>query len=482
VNVDRWLCSWNWIEPAFSRFLFAELIRPGLRALPPTYGADFVALARHAVAARRHRRNVIVVAIAEFVALAAVVPIVLLEWFRTGATIAVAALSPVVAVLALPVLVGTHLYVSRSRASNVLFSRLGPRAKVPALDPPIEARLSEISDANAVVFGTGNPFVGAGARLDRWKLRIDTTRAATDRSGAKRRINPLTSVQLQKELTTTVRSAGIPNLEVHNRLFVDGDFAFLVPGLLPDRSASPKPVIKPAEIRQRIDDSSENARTYLCVEKRSWYGELVVTIFVRVSRELTDLFVEFQAFVILPLASEVRVASAVPVSRPSRIVQAIRDAVPTTYRLVRFAHRNGFRLLRWRYALARRVSIQRRMVRRMSHFNYGALRGVQSILAASQRDNLFIYEDEDTYLQSLRARLLATIVKTVDDHGIDTSDLERQQRKIVNKIYRIGKIKGRNVVIGDHNSFSRGLPGVMNDEPEDELVDYDDDEDDDDDE
>jgi hypothetical protein len=476
VDVDHRLCSWAWVEPAFSRYVYAELLHTGLRALAPEYGVDHLALARHAVAARRHRAVVIWLAVADLFVFVFGVPVVVLAWLpHPGGAVLAAAVSPLVAVVGLFVLIGRYLYVSRSRASTILRSPDAPRELAPALDSAVERRLADNADANAVVFGGGVPFVGAGVRLERWKVRVDTTRPGTDGQGRRRTIRPLSPETLQKNLTTTVRRAGIQDLEVHNRLFVAGNFVAGVPGLLPDRYAPPRPSIERAEVRRGIEDANEGARTYLCVTKKSWAGELVVTNFVRVGRLINDLFVEFHAFVLLPLAPVVRIVDDYPVTRVRRLTSVLRDVLPTTYRLVRGAPATAVELARWRLRLVRRTGTQRRFVRTMAHFNYGALRGIHATLAARQRERTFTYEDEDTYLQALRTLVFNTIVATVKDHGIDTSDLERQEKTIINKTYRIGDVKGRNVMIGDNATFNGGLPDVMDDNPDDDQDGQDDD-------
>lgn len=477
ASVDRYLCAWTWVEPVFGRYVYAELLHPGLCAIAPGYGVDYVALARHAKAAHRHRGLVMLLA-ASIPVLVLVVALIVLVTGLGGGWVAATLLSLLPAGLAaFVVLIGWHLYVSRARASRILFGLAAPRDTAPALDAAVEERLSDRAAANVIPFGGGIPFVGAGRRLDRWKVRVDTTKAATDKNGAKRPLLPVSAEELQKELSTTVRGAGIPDLEVHNRLFVAGRYTDRVPGLLPDPQAAPNPRIERREIRLAIEGATETARTYLCIGKNSWAGELVVTLFMRAVTFGTDLFVEFHAYVLLPLHPEVKQTGELPVTVPGRLVSVARAAVPTAVRLVRAAPREALSLLRWRWQLVRRLDRQRRHVRKMAHFNYGAFGGIRSIVAAKQREWLFAYEDEDMYVQALRTRILKVIVKYVGGHGIDTSDLERQQTKIISKTYKIGDIKGRNIVLGDHTIFHDLAGGAPTEIEEDDDDDDDDDRD-----
>lgn len=472
-GVDRYLCASAWLEPAFARYVHGELIRPGLRATAPAYGIDYVGLARHTRAARRHRATVLLLAVADLIAVVAGAPAAA-RWGGGGEWTdgAAAALSVVVtgAVL-LVVLVGWHLHTTRARASRILFDSAPPREAVPHLDPRLEADLSARADPNVVPFGGGMPFVGAGHGLERWKARVDTTRPGTDGGGRKRRITPVSAEELQKALSVAVRGAGFPDIEVNNRLFVAGHHVGLIPGLLPDREQRPRPTVERRHIRAAIDGSTETARTYLCVEKDSWVGELVVTLYIRAVQFGSELFLEFYAYVLLPLHPVVRAADRLPVTTVGRLLSVLRTVVPTTLRLVRHAPRTALTMLGWRWSIARRIPRQRRQVRKMPSFDYGAVGGIRSVVAAKQREWLFAYEDEDMYVQALRTQVMKVLVRYVDDHGIDTSDLERQQTKIVNTTYKIGDVKGRNVVIGDNTTFNdlaTGWASDQDDPPEDD--------------
>ncbi|MEU7866503.1 hypothetical protein [Dactylosporangium sp. NPDC049140] len=479
-GVDRYLCAWTWLEPVFARYVYGELLRPGLRAIAPAYGVDLVALARHASAARRHRRLVIALAALDLVLVVAAVVVTVLVGVRAGhlgRALLVALLVPVAGALLLVILVGWHLYATRSRAHRILEAPGDPRESAPAIGDGAERRLAASAEANVVPFGGGIPFVGAGYRLERWKVRIDTTKPGRDSGGRLKTVTPVRAEELQKALSIEVRRAGIPDIQVHNRLFVAGRATYQVAGLQPDREQAPSAAVERSEIRKAIEGSTEYARTYLCVEKDSWQGELVVTMFLRAVLFGTDLFVEFHAYVLLPLHPAIHAADDLPATVTGRLIAVVRAAVPDTVRLVRAAPGTVATMLRWRWLVARRLVRERRRARRVSSFNYGAAGGLRALLAAKQREWLFAYEDEDMHVQAVRTRVLKVITRYVEEHGIDTSDLERQQTRITTKVFKIGDIRGRNVVIGDNTIFqqlSSGGADPADDEPDDD--DHDDDE------
>jgi hypothetical protein len=226
-EVDRFLCASTWLVPEFGCYLFRELFRPGLRAAAPAYGVDLVALAQHTRAARRYRARMIWLVVAIAVLTLAAVVIALPNLFA-------ALLILLAGIVLLVVLAGVHIYFTRARASRIFTMPSAPAAGLPPLPPAVDERLRALVDPNGVVFDGGVPFVGAGELLERWKVRVDTGKAATDNDGAKKTITPVRAEELQKKLTLAVRRAGIPDIQVHNRMFVAGHHTHRVAGLLPD--------------------------------------------------------------------------------------------------------------------------------------------------------------------------------------------------------------------------------------------------------
>ncbi|SNY65290.1 hypothetical protein [Paractinoplanes atraurantiacus] len=457
-QVDWLLCSYAWLNPAFGRFVYSTLIQPGLRAVPPTHGVDVVALARHVMAARRHRRLVIVLALVDVLLIVAGAGLILGLGRFTAGDLGWGLAVLLGGVLAYFVLIGWHLGVTRTRASRLAGGPPPhPRDAAARLPDAVEERLDAYAKSNVIVFGGGIPFVGAGKLLTRWNVQVDTTKAAKDDHGRPRAVQPVNAEELQKALSITVRKAGIDGIRVNNRLFVDGTRADAVDGLLPDPEQPPSTTVARSEIRRAILNATVNARTYLCIEVPSWNGELVVTVFVRAVEFGTDLYAEFYAYVLLPLHPVVASAENLPISPYGRAAHLARWTVPTGLRLLRNAPHTLFMTARWRRFLARRPAVQRRIIRKSAFFDYGAVGGIRAAVAAEHRDRLFAYEDEERAIKSIRKAVLKVVVQYVSDHGIDTSELERQQSQIFKQTINIRDVKGRNIMLGDNNKFFDGL-------------------------
>ena len=216
-QVDRLLCAFAWLSPSFARYVYSTLLRPGLGAVAPTHGLDVVALGRNTMAARRHRRLVILLALLDVVLVVAGVALLV----GLGASPLWSLIVLVAGVLAYFLLIGGHVYAIRTRASRLVYGPAEPGDVVPRLRGSLEYTLETYANRNVVVFGAGIPFVGAGQVLTRWNVQVDTTKAAKDDQGRPRPVRPVSAEELQKSLSVAVRKTGIEGLRVNNRLFVD---------------------------------------------------------------------------------------------------------------------------------------------------------------------------------------------------------------------------------------------------------------------
>jgi hypothetical protein len=230
----------------------------------------------------------------------------------------------------------------------------------------------------------------------------------------------------------------------------------VVPGLLPDPLSAPRSVIDKDSIKDAIERPTEDARTYLCMEKCTWAGDLVVNVFVRAVLLGVDLSVVFRAYVLLPLKAEVCQAEDLPKTTGGLVWSVVRD---TPGSLWQRAFVRPWRLTyvwSWNRRLAFTRFRERRRVRRRYRFNYGADTGIRQRVAARRREWDYAYDDEERDVLTLQRRVLNVIDTVVKDHGIDGSFLEQQQTNIYMQVsYKIDKIdKVEGMQVGDHNTMT----------------------------
>jgi hypothetical protein len=448
AGVDRYLCAATHLSPGFAAYVLGELVEPSVRAASPACGVDLVALVRHATAARSRITRL-------RLTLGLAVAVVLL-----GAPAGFLAGSAEMFVLAVFLgITGVFLAVFFDRLSlyQVLAALVSPQAPMrdlaPALPAALEARLEAQNTSNVVIFEGGDPFVAWGRRLrDGWQMSLDTTKAATDTNGNKRTVVPFTPAELHKAVTLAVRSAGVPDVEVHNRLFVAGHATAAVPGLLPDPMDRPACSVPPNSVRLGIDKPRPDIRTYLCVEKTSWSGELAVNLNLRAAMVSGDLFIECHAYVLLPLRAELTTIDHMPSGRFETTFRAVRDAFGAVGVLRRMQGEIG----RERAAAHRRRTARaddRRAIRKNRPFSRGAGLSIRAAAASEERDFLFAYTDEEMHLNALQRRILNAIETFLDQHGVDTDDFHQKQTNIVNNhSYAIGAVNAQNAQVGSNNT------------------------------
>jgi len=453
---DRYLCSAVHLSDSFAGYVLGALTGVSLRALGPSPGMDLVALARHAdLAVTRHRRQHILLAGVLVGTLLLALPVLVAGGEAAAPLLIMLLLGGWIAgfaVLLVHRLAGYHL------ALAVRDDPADPRDLAPALDAATEAYLTSTMTSNVVIFSGGEPFVGSGELLARWKLNVNCARPAQPG----RAVRPFTAADLHKDLTLAARRTGIPGLDVHNRLFVAGTAAGTVPGLHPDPMSRPVTAVSPAALRAGIVQPQPTTRTYLCLRKVSWGGDLVVEVFVRVERTAAYLFVEHHAFVLLPLRAELCVAAFLPRNVAWRVV--LRSLTGTLGEILRSPRA----LLRHAGGTARRAKAlnqQRKQARRSPIYDYGALNGLRKDAASPERIGLFQYADEDRDLGILRQAMLESIFDFLSAHGIDTSEFTRQQTSIVNQSISIGSITNGNTVIGANGTVVQQQPSAVPGQP-----------------
>jgi hypothetical protein len=461
VAVDRYLCSSAHFAPRFAEYVLAELVEPSVRAASPACGIDLVALARHAKAARA-RIVRLRLSMAGVLAGALVLLLVAIG-FRSAALLVLAVLVGVVGVY-------LSVFFDRLALYRGLGEMVSPQAPMrdlaPALSAEDESRLEELNTSNVIIFEGGDAFIAWGRRLrDGWQMSLDATKPASVSSGNKRTVVPFTPADLHKAVTLAVRSSGIPHVDAHNRLFVAGHSTAAVPGLLPDELNRPATSVPPKSVRLGIERPRPDIRTYLCVEKTSWGGELAVNLYLRAAMVSGDLFIECHAYVLLPLRAELTTIDHMPSGSVEMTFRAMRDAFGA-YKVLRQLPTE----LKREHAAARRrrkdLADKYRAIRKNRPVSRGAGLSIRAAAAADERVFLFAYTDEEMHVNALQRRVLNAIEAFLEQHGVDTTDFNQKLTNIVNNhTYTIGSVNAQNAVVGSNNVQNSNPPPPNNPAP-----------------
>lgn len=465
--VTRLLCSACYLRPRFADLVVEHTVKARSRAIHPCQGVDLVALVRHAAAAKAmHDGRRRAIRTLWFGCLPAGLLLVALR--AVGLATAGGVLTAGMLLLLLsPVAVWSAAYFCDRRmalrARALVQSDGGaarnPRDMAPALaDRGAEARIRGLKDGNVVVFSGlksgGNPFIGNGLPVNIWTIVLDVSRPARKSDGTTEKIDPISAGDLHQRLATYVREATFQDLEVRERLYVNGLRADKVPGLLTD--GAPCSQIAEGIVSATVDEPTEYARTYLCFEKSAWGGEMGVTFAVRAQLlQNRTLFIEGLAFALLPLAREYY-----------GVVSVIGDARAMLARVRRYTLRS---LLRpsagQRHEGSERDESPSEPEERSKGsaeslddllsevvVDYGAELSIRDEVASRHSRPYFSLVDEEMYLQTLQRRILDGVFDFLESKHVDTSEFRSRQTAIINKSIIVGTVSGAGSIIGDHGT------------------------------
>ncbi|MEJ3746278.1 hypothetical protein WEI85_23680 [Actinomycetes bacterium KLBMP 9797] len=463
---ESYLCSLTYVEPGLADYVAEELLHDSRHAIQPPFGLDLIALARHARGARRITfwlTTVLAVNLLAAVSVAALYAWTTLgaddgrTWEQQARSLGVAGTAIILACW----FVGwIALVVERSqrylKIRALVRSPDGGRDLAPALPSTVESRLAEAMGGNVTVFRGGEPLGGHGDIIGSWSIDVDLTRAATGEDGQRKEIVPFAASEVHGAIAESIRGSGVPDLRIENRLFVRGTGVATVPGLLPLRFERPRSTLPPEMVVRGINRPTPNARTYLRVEKVAWSGDLVLNVLIRADVVAdANLYVEFYACGLLPLAPFARRPEQLPKSVPEIIFRVLRDVGVTNPLRRPFGipwYLMTQLLAHWKQV--RRNLVETVRIRRGHAFDYGPVSYFREGSSDTAHYERFAEADEDMHIKIVARRTLRAIRDLLASHGIDTSDFDRLENRVSNTVYNIGNINGSGNAVGNHNRLN----------------------------
>ena len=256
---------------------------------------------------------------------------------------------------------------------------------------------------------------------------------------------------------------GFTGLRAKNRLYVRGDYARHIPGLLPDQFASPRARVDPNVVKSAVQRPQQRARTYVCMERVMAGGQLVVGMYVRAWLEQDLLSIE-RVLVFSPSAAEPLPAH----SRPNGPRCHGRDLGCPRYGDPQDPSRPG------RKAGIRKASQRLRgtSARSRGKGTTGDQKGLCSRLrspdkpAGSRRRlrhrGAFRGSRRPGRRQAAEPPASDCIQEFLDDHGVDTSEFKQQVQLITNQVSNIGTLQAGTALVGGQGNIVTGHGAVNN--------------------
>jgi hypothetical protein len=351
-----------------------------------------------------------------------------------------------------------------AKALEIMDPTKNPEQLAAGVGRSVESRLTALDSSNVIVFSGlfcgVNPFVGSGQQIASWGITMDISAADRD-DDEPRRIEPFDAADLHDWLAREVPDNTLPGLGARERLYVSGLSAPLVPHLVPQPRQAPSASVPGTVLTNVLRKPTNYARTYLCFEKSAWGGEFVFSYLVRAEiLQNKTLFMEGAALVMPPLTDRFLRATKISTEPSARVLRCLRD-IASDMASVLFGLRvvrplKAINMMRRRFAPTSASSRSPAMgTEKDVVVDYGAIGSIRTVTAQNEIPWYFFSVDEEMYLRVLERRILENTVRFLRARGVDTSEFERQQTRIVNKthfgsVLNInGNVSGSGNVFGD---------------------------------
>lgn len=441
TEATRLMCAAAYLDGTFAQDVVDEIIHEHHRAVQVPTGVDIATVAKHCVAACRQK-------VIRDLALATDLLLAIVLFLQKGSTSWLFyGFLLAWAVVLWDVWSATYLVVIK-RLNPRNFSSHTPPAPT---DPSIARRIDELARdqrGNLTVYSGFLPFTGAGIGVGGWSFLIDLRRGKEDAFGERSTASELTPAELYDATEQSLGALGMPNLEIRDRLFVSGGDVREDRRLMPNPLGPPLAWVDLDVLAQYMVAPTHQIRHYRCIEIVDWRGELVVSLFLRFAVHNERLFCELNKFVLVPLKEDLhRLNHLGGRMRPRDLLTMIGRAFLATPGLSFRAPKAIFR------PLGRNLeqSNSAKHVEQDPFFDYGAPITALDRVRSTKYRRYFQQLDKDMYDKVLERTVLDSIVKILDQHGIDTTEIAERRSTIINNGIMMSKdstLSANNLAIG----------------------------------
>jgi hypothetical protein len=293
------------------------------------------------------------------------------------------------------------------------------------------------------------------------RILLDVSRGREDEDGTPVKPDEFTSQDLHAAIVRAFDgeiglAKSLPNIEVYERLFVNGLHIQGNEQLLPDPLRPPPTSVDRNLLIAATLHPTPEARAYVCVEMPGWQGQLVVTLFIRAVHTGDSLYIDW-TFQVLPPLKDIflQIDRLYETSRyhqvSSSLLNGLREVVPALLS-------SPFKVVRtWRLPrIARRHQAhQSHAIKRGYVFDYGAHRSIREDACGTRRRHYFLARDETMYLLLAQQTLTRTVRSFLKDHNVYLDQFDDQVKIIFDSSIKVGNINNSTgVTIGDNNNSS----------------------------
>ncbi len=323
--------------------------------------------------------------------------------------------------------------------------------------------LRELPNAsqNVVVYSGFTPFVGAGQELAGWSFPVNVSRPVEE-FGNQSEITPFTLSELYDSVEHDLGMLGLKGLESTDFLFVNGTQVRTVSWLLPDETKPPISTVDRATVRKYMDQNDPIIRHYRWIRVFEWADELVVSYLLRFSIQGEHLFVEVNRYLLGPLEKKYRAIDELVEDEegPGTVIARVVGYSLAAIVSVPFvAIGDGLWMLDAgvKKLTANRIENRRlKKIKNSPHYDYGAANSLRDQIADGSYARYYQKLDTDMIVKVLERQILESLVRFLDEHNIDSSDIESRQATILNRgvIVKGGELETQSLAVGANASAS----------------------------
>ena len=307
------------------------------------------------------------------------------------------------------------------------------------------------NNQNMIIYDNFIPFVGSGVPLGGWSLSVNLSRPKKE-LGQNEDIIPFEVEELYKEIDVAIADLEFNGIVNRDVLFANGGSIRNEKWILPNIYSQPVKKFEYEMVKPFIGNNDSSIRHYKWIQVFDWGNELIVSHFCRCSRSGKNLFVEVNIFLLTSIADEYRDVDKLVLNNwRYPILSGLKCLFTTPVSIIYAWVSLSRNVILW---LDKVLNIEERNIRKQIDsnllYNYGANRSLRERMSSSRYQHFFQLLDNERYIKILTRELLDTIIKFLDDHNIDTSDLREQQITIINSgvIVQKGDVRAEVMAIG----------------------------------
>lgn len=316
------------------------------------------------------------------------------------------------------------------------------------------------SRGNLIVYSGYSPFIGSGYNIGGWSFALDIDK------GKKTFDIEHTPVgfslwELYKGLEVELKKLDIPNLQISDKVFVNGQTIRNDMELLPNKLSNPSDHVSD-NYMYRVMNGEENqkARFYKVIQIIDWEGDIVFSSFIRFQKSAQNLFVENNYYLLPPVKSEIKA-----VDDRQKII-GVRGFLKWLFKLffTMFWHSIlsifkvflGINSILNKFLGSEKRSLKKK-VKSSPSYDYGATSSIRELISQDAYNQHFQLLDKEMYMKIIEKRVFNFIEDFLQTKNIDTSEFKERETSILNNgiiVTGNGKLESKNIAVGKKSKIN----------------------------